>query len=78
VLAITKVKNTFGWSDEIKVEDDFGVWIGELPAYLRVEGVDTLPTSSENINADAKVSIQDIASYQVLQNNCVMCHVWFV
>ncbi|QCD76812.1 uncharacterized protein LOC114186534 [Vigna unguiculata] len=65
-LAITKVKNTFGWSDEIKVEDDFGVWIGELPAYLRVEGVDTLSTSSENINADAKVSIQDIASYQVV------------
>ncbi|KAL9321164.1 hypothetical protein ACSQ67_013003 [Phaseolus vulgaris] len=66
VLAITKVKNTFGWSDEIKVEDDFGVWIGELPAYLRVEDADSLSTSSENINADAKVPIQDIASYQVV------------
>lgn len=66
MLAITKVKSTFGWSDEIKVEDNFGVWIGELPAYLRVEGVDTLSTS-ENINADAKLPIQDIASYQVPQ-----------
>ncbi|TKY71774.1 hypothetical protein E2542_SST00506 [Spatholobus suberectus] len=65
VLAIAKVKDTFGWSDEIKVEDGIGVSIGELPAYLRDEGVDTLSTS-ENIDADAKVSIQDIASYQVV------------
>lgn len=68
LLAIAKVKDTFGWSDEIKVEDGIGVWIGELPAYLRGEGVDTLSTSSENIGADAKVPIQDIASYQVLKN----------
>lgn len=67
MLAIAKVKDTFGWLGEIKVEDGIGVWIGELPAYLRGEGVDTLSTS-ENIDADAKVPIQDIASYQVLQN----------
>ncbi|KAL2341830.1 hypothetical protein Fmac_009770 [Flemingia macrophylla] len=66
MLAIAKVKNTFGWSDEIKVEDGIGVWIGELPAYLRGEGVDFLSISSENIDAEAKVSIQDIASYQVV------------
>ncbi|KAG4383757.1 hypothetical protein AAZX31_13G135600 [Glycine max] len=65
VLAIAKVKDTFGWLGEIKVEDGIGVWIGELPAYLRGEGVDTLSTS-ENIDADAKVPIQDIASYQVV------------
>ncbi|CAJ1961806.1 unnamed protein product [Sphenostylis stenocarpa] len=70
VLAVTKVKNTFGWSDEIKVEDDFGVCIGELPAYLRVEGVETpATTSSENVDADTKVSMQDIASYQVVFSN---------
>ncbi|XP_029129856.1 uncharacterized protein LOC109811516 [Cajanus cajan] len=66
MLAIAKVKDTFGWSDEIKVEDGIGVWVGELPAYLRGEGVDILSISSENIDADAKVSIQDIASYQVV------------
>ncbi|KAK7302864.1 hypothetical protein RJT34_13761 [Clitoria ternatea] len=65
-LAIAKVKDAFGWSDEIKVEDGVGVWIGELPAYLRGEGIDILSTSSENIDADAKVSVQDIASYQVV------------
>lgn len=64
-LAIAKVKDTFGWSGEIKVEDGIGVWIGESPAYLRGESVDTLSTS-ENIGADAKVPVQDIASYQVV------------
>ncbi|KAK7395488.1 hypothetical protein VNO78_16047 [Psophocarpus tetragonolobus] len=63
-LTIAKVKNTFGWSDEIKVEDDIGVWIGELPAYLRGED-DTL-SAAENIDPNAKVSVQDIASYQVV------------
>ncbi|XP_027356593.1 uncharacterized protein LOC113865952 isoform X2 [Abrus precatorius] len=51
--------------DATKFEDGIGVWVGELPAYLRGEGVDTLSTS-DNIDADAKVSIQDIASYQVV------------
>lgn len=64
--AVAKVKNAFGWSDEIKVEDGFGTWIGELPAYLRGGSIDTLLTSSEDIDADAKLSMQDIASYQVL------------
>lgn len=65
--AVAKLKNAYGWSDEIKVEDGIGAWIGELPVYLRGEGVDTLSTSSEDIDADAKVSMQDIASYQVLR-----------
>jgi len=65
VSAVAKLKNAYGWSDEIKGEDGIGAWIGELPAYLRREGVDTLSTS-EDIDADAKVSMQDIASYQVL------------
>lgn len=65
--AVVKLKDAFGWSDEIKVEDGIGAWIGELPAYLIGEGVDTLSTSSEDIDADAKLSMQDIASYQVLQ-----------
>jgi len=64
--AVAKLKGAYGWSDEVKVEDGIGAWIGELPAYLRGEGVDTLSTSSEDIDADAKVSMQDIASYQVL------------
>lgn len=66
VSAVAKLKNAYGWSDEIKVEDGIGAWIGELPVYLRGEGVDTLSTSSEDIDADAKVSMQDIASYQVV------------
>jgi hypothetical protein len=66
VSTVAKVKDAYGWSDEIKVEDGIGAWIGELPAYVRGEGVDTLSTSSKDIDADAKVSIQDIASYQVL------------
>ena len=65
ILAVAKVKDAFGWSDDIKVEDGIGVYIGELPAYLRGEGVATLATSSDNLDADAKASIQDIASYQV-------------
>ena len=65
-LAVAKVKDAFGWSDDIKVEDGIGVYIGELPAYLRSEGVATIATSSDNLDADAKASIQDIASYQVL------------
>jgi hypothetical protein len=66
VSTVAKVKDAYGWSDEIKVEDGIGAWIGELPAYVRGEGVDTLSTSSKDIDADAKVSMQDIASYQVL------------
>lgn len=70
-----KVKDAFGWPGDIKKEDGIGVWTGELPAYLKTleaarsnsEVVSTLSTS-ENMDADdAKVSIQDIASYQVLQ-----------
>ena len=64
--AVVKVKDAFGWSREIKVEDGIGAWIGEVPAYLRGEGADPLSTSSEDIDAYAKVSMQDIASYQVL------------
>ncbi|PNX87276.1 hypothetical protein L195_g043363, partial [Trifolium pratense] len=66
VSTVAKVKDAYGWSDEIKVEDFIGAWIGELPAYIRGEGIDTLSTSSKDINADAKVSMQDIASYQVV------------
>lgn len=71
-----KVKDAFGWPGDIKKEDGIGVWIGELPSYLRTLGtaesnsevISNLPTS-ENIDADdAKVSMQDIASYQV--NTC--------
>lgn len=65
--AVAKVKNAFGWSDEIKVEDGIAACIGEVPAYLRGEGATPLSTSSEDTDADAKVSMQDIASYQVLQ-----------
>lgn len=66
VSTVAKVKDAYGWSDEIKVEDGISAWIGELPAYLQGECVDLLSTSSEDIDADAKVSMQDIASYQVL------------
>ncbi|XP_057433002.1 uncharacterized protein LOC130725831 [Lotus japonicus] len=66
VSAVAKVKNAFGWSDEIKVEDGIGACIGEVPAYLRGEGAAPLSTSSEDTDAVAKVSMQDIASYQVV------------
>ncbi|XP_061341523.1 uncharacterized protein LOC133287864 [Gastrolobium bilobum] len=65
ISAVAKVKDALGWSDDIKVEDGIGAWIGELPAYLRGKGVDTFSTS-ENIDADSKVPIQEIASYQVV------------
>ncbi|XP_058771507.1 uncharacterized protein LOC131644913 [Vicia villosa] len=66
VSTVAKVKDAYGWSDEIKVEDGNRAWIGELPAYLQGEFIDSLSTSSENIDADTKVSMQDIASYQVV------------
>ncbi|CAK8530618.1 unnamed protein product [Lathyrus sativus] len=66
VSTVAKVKDAYGWSDEIKVEDGISAWIGELPAYLQGESVDSLSTSSEAIDADAKASMQDIASYQVV------------
>ncbi|KAI9120973.1 hypothetical protein K1719_008006 [Acacia pycnantha] len=74
ISAIMKVKDAFGWSGDIEKEDGIGVWTGKLPAYMRTLGaaksdgevVSTLSTS-ENMDADeAKVSIQDIASYQVV------------
>lgn len=66
MLAVAKVKDAFGWSGDIKVEDGIGAWIGELPPYLRGEGVATLSTS-ENIDEETKAALQDIACYQVLQ-----------
>lgn len=74
ISAVMKVKDAFGWSGDIRKEDGIGVWTGKLPAYMRTLGEDksdgevvsTLSTS-ENMDADdAKVSMQDIASYQVV------------
>ncbi|KAE9594963.1 hypothetical protein Lalb_Chr18g0059351 [Lupinus albus] len=65
MLTVAKLKDAFGWSADIKVEDGVGAWIGELPAYLTDEGVDTLSTF-ENMDEEAKASMLDIASYQVV------------
>ncbi|KAF7803377.1 uncharacterized protein G2W53_042488 [Senna tora] len=74
--AIMKVKDGFGWPGDIKKEDGVGVWTGELPAYLRTleaaksnDEFDSSLSIQENVDADAKVSIQDIASYQVVFSN---------
>ncbi|CAL0300917.1 unnamed protein product [Lupinus luteus] len=68
MLTVAKLKDAFGWSADIKVEDGVGAWIGELPAYLRNEGADTL-SSLENMDEDAQASMLAISSYQVVFSN---------
>ncbi|KAI4296834.1 hypothetical protein L6164_036756 [Bauhinia variegata] len=73
ILAVAKLKDALGWPEDIKMEHDIGVWIGELPGFLRTlgeansdsEGVSTLSTS-QTIDEEIKISLQDIASYQVV------------
>ncbi|KAK7246429.1 hypothetical protein RIF29_41297 [Crotalaria pallida] len=64
-LALSKIKHGYGWSGDIKVEDGIGAWIGELPPYLRGEGVDTL-SALEDMDDEAEGLMLDIASYQVV------------
>ncbi|XP_019419904.1 PREDICTED: uncharacterized protein LOC109330247 isoform X1 [Lupinus angustifolius] len=65
LLTVAKLKDAFGWSADIKVEDGVGAWIGKLPAYLTDEGADTL-SSLENMDEDANASMLEISSYQVV------------
>ncbi|KAF8050493.1 hypothetical protein N665_1958s0007 [Sinapis alba] len=73
-LVVNKLKDSYSWVGEITVESSIGVWIGEIPDYLkqtsRAKSVeDHINTSSsllEKLNEDAKASAQDIATYQVV------------
>ncbi|MED6222578.1 hypothetical protein PIB30_118747 [Stylosanthes scabra] len=66
-FAVAKVKDDFGWSDEIREEDGIGIYIGKLPPFLRRgESVATLATTPENLDASVVESMDDIDSYQVV------------
>ncbi|XP_010260374.1 PREDICTED: uncharacterized protein LOC104599506 isoform X2 [Nelumbo nucifera] len=81
VSIIKKIKEAFGWPGDILMDRDSGVWIGELPNYLRRNGSmdpvkEIVSNSGEDISmcsiapnkseGDASISAQDIASYQVV------------
>lgn len=70
---VKKIKDSLGWSGEITLEPNVGVWTGKVPDYLRmavednsnIEGMSTIPSPLDKIDEDLKASAQDIASYQV-------------
>lgn len=71
---IGKIKDTYGWTAEIKSESTMGAWIGKLPVYLRKgdqadcndEGMSVDSESVKQGNEIYRSSVQDIASYQVV------------
>ncbi|KAG8634541.1 hypothetical protein MANES_17G051000v8, partial [Manihot esculenta] len=73
ILIIKKIKDGFGWPDNITTETDSGAWIGDVPKYLKVMGrsesnrEDSSTCAPElKIDEDMKSSAQDVASYQVV------------
>ncbi|XP_062162628.1 uncharacterized protein LOC133869603 isoform X2 [Alnus glutinosa] len=72
ISIVEKIKDAFGWPGDIKTETSIGSWTGELPSYLRMvgeadsnsEGNSTAPL--DKIDADMRISAQEIASYQVV------------
>lgn len=71
VSVIRRIKDSFGWPGEIVMNSRRCAWTGELPIYLRkMDDIDStiLSTSqlSEATDEEAKASLQDIASYQVV------------
>lgn len=74
ISVVKKIKDAFGWPDDVIAEKDIGAWTGKLPSYLRKmveddsikEAISAFISSSENIDAEIKISAQDIASYQAL------------
>ncbi|KAJ4840403.1 hypothetical protein Tsubulata_002062 [Turnera subulata] len=73
VSIIKKIKDTFGWSGDVKTEADMGAWIGDIPIYLRTGETDFNSeknafgsTPLQKNDADIKSSAQDIATYQVV------------
>ncbi|KAE8669804.1 Elongation factor P-like protein, putative isoform 2 [Hibiscus syriacus] len=73
ILVIQKIKDAFGWPDDIATETNLGAWIGEIPNYLKaphqVNSNSEASTNSadvEKMDDDIKSSVQDIASYQVV------------
>ena len=64
MLIFAKVEDDCGWFYDNKVQKGVDGYIGGLLAFLRSEGAST-PATSYNIEVDAKMPIQDIASYQV-------------
>ncbi|XP_047315842.1 uncharacterized protein LOC124919612 [Impatiens glandulifera] len=73
---IKKIQNAYGWTGDVTTEKEFGVWIGELPLYLRGLGesdfhngdITSSPISSEDRKDQLITSAQDIASYQVVMS----------
>lgn len=71
VSVIKRIKDSFGWPGEILTNSSRCAWTGELPIYLRkMDDIasNILSTSqlSEATDEEAKASLQDIASYQVV------------
>ncbi|XP_022850910.1 uncharacterized protein LOC111372749 isoform X2 [Olea europaea var. sylvestris] len=71
VSVIRRIKDSFGWPGEILTNSSHCAWTGELPIYLRkMDDIasNILSTSqlSEATDEEAKASLQDIASYQVV------------
>ncbi|CAH8355482.1 unnamed protein product [Eruca vesicaria subsp. sativa] len=73
-LVVNKLKDAYSWVGEITVESSIGVWIGEVPDYLKEtsrakvteEHIGTGSSLLEKLNEDAKASAQNIATYQVV------------
>ncbi|KAE8686431.1 Elongation factor P-like protein, putative isoform 2 [Hibiscus syriacus] len=73
ILVIQKIKDAFGWPDDIATETNLGARIGEIPYYLKAphqvnsdSEASTNSADMEKMDDDIKSSVQDIASYQVV------------
>jgi hypothetical protein len=82
ISIVEKIKDAFGWPGDIKTETSIGAWTGELPSYLRMvgeadsnsEGNSTAPL--DKIDADMRISAQEIASYQVNFNFYIYIYIY--
>ncbi|GER31764.1 hypothetical protein STAS_07786 [Striga asiatica] len=73
VSIIRKIKESFGWPDEIRIKSGPCAWIGELPKFIReMDDRDSskLDISSISVplaeNEVEKQALEDIGSYQVV------------
>lgn len=70
---IRRIKNSFGWPGEIRINSNACAWTGELPKFLRkVDDTDSnmfdilSPSIPPGASNEETTALEDIASYQVV------------